>query len=107
VDGVWACASLLHLPRNAMPAALSAVRQVLRPGGALYLSVVDGDGEEWLAGEHGRRRFVYWRQAELQALLAGVGFTVGQAHTEPALSGGPRRWVTIYATRSYRWTASS
>jgi ubiquinone/menaquinone biosynthesis C-methylase UbiE len=42
-DGVVAFFSLLMLPRSEIPAALAALRGVLRPGGWLILSMVEAD----------------------------------------------------------------
>lgn len=38
-DGVWACASLLHLPREALVKALLNMRRALKPDGVLFGSV--------------------------------------------------------------------
>jgi len=35
LDGIWSCASLLHVPRNEVPATLRSWRAALRPEGAL------------------------------------------------------------------------
>ena len=39
-DGVWACASLLHVPENQMPDILKKIGQALKPGGVLFLSLI-------------------------------------------------------------------
>ena len=44
--GIWACASLLHLPQTAVPATLREFARVLQPGGILYLSVKQGEGDQ-------------------------------------------------------------
>ncbi len=44
-DGVWACASLLHVPRSAMYGVLARLTQHLKPHGAIYASFKYGDGE--------------------------------------------------------------
>ena len=44
-DGVWACASLLHVPKAEMPAVLARVARSLRLGGVLQLSVKYGESE--------------------------------------------------------------
>ncbi|MDZ7827751.1 MAG: class I SAM-dependent methyltransferase [Gammaproteobacteria bacterium] len=49
-DGIWACASLLHLPEQAIPSALQRLWAALRPGGVLYLSFKHGEGEHQEAG---------------------------------------------------------
>jgi len=45
-DAVWACASLLHVPRAELPGSISALIQSLKPGGVMYCSFKLGD-EEW------------------------------------------------------------
>ena len=51
-DGIWACASLLHLPDQAIPSALQRLWAALRPKGVLYLSFKHGEGEHQEAGRH-------------------------------------------------------
>ena len=49
-DAVWANASLLHVPRPALPAVLAAIHCALRPGGLHFASYKSG-------GAEGRDRF--------------------------------------------------
>jgi len=51
-DGIWACASLLHVPNEEMPRALSCLWNALRPGGAFYVSFKLGTGERVQDGRH-------------------------------------------------------
>ena len=44
-DGVWACASLLHLKADEMPVVLGLIRRALRVGGAVYVSFKEGTFE--------------------------------------------------------------
>jgi SAM-dependent methyltransferase len=44
VDAVWANASLLHAPAEALPSILARVRRALRPGGRFFASYKAGDG---------------------------------------------------------------
>ncbi|HHW93640.1 MAG TPA: class I SAM-dependent methyltransferase [Clostridiaceae bacterium] len=46
-DAVWACCSLLHIPRRAMPDAFSRIATALKPRGYVYASFMEGDEEEW------------------------------------------------------------
>jgi 2-polyprenyl-3-methyl-5-hydroxy-6-metoxy-1,4-benzoquinol methylase len=46
-DAVWACCSLLHIPRRAMPDAFSRIAAALKPEGYVYASFMEGDEEEW------------------------------------------------------------
>ena len=44
-DGIWCCASLLHVPAASLPATLGTLWRALRPGGRLYVSFKHGTGE--------------------------------------------------------------
>ena len=43
-DGIWSCASLLHVPDSDWLDALNALTGVLKPGGVWYMSFKYGDG---------------------------------------------------------------
>lgn len=51
-DGIWACASLLHLPYADIPDALSRLWTALKPSGIFYLSFKLGVGERIQDGRH-------------------------------------------------------
>jgi SAM-dependent methyltransferase len=44
-DGVWACASLLHVPLEELHDALNRLVRALKPSGALYVSFKHGSGQ--------------------------------------------------------------
>lgn len=44
-DGIWACASLLHLPMSELPGVIDKLQVALKPGGVLYSSFKYGSGE--------------------------------------------------------------
>src|SRR5262245_32105013 len=43
LDGLWVCASFLHIPKRDGPVVLCEFHRVLRPGGVLYIGVKEGD----------------------------------------------------------------
>lgn len=49
-DGVWACASLLHVPSSQIHAVFQRFERALKPGGLWYLSFKLGKGERWYEG---------------------------------------------------------
>jgi SAM-dependent methyltransferase len=49
-DGVWACASLLHVAKDEMPGVLVRLHRALEPGGVLYASFKRGRREEFREG---------------------------------------------------------
>jgi DNA polymerase family A/AAA domain len=70
-DGIWACASLLHVPQVALPDVLGRFVRALRPNGTLYASFKYGTGERVLDG----RRFTDMTEVELGQVLRSVGFS--------------------------------
>jgi len=65
-DGVWACASLLHVPRAALDDAIARLARALAPGGIFYLSFKYGDGERFTDG----RNFTFCTEATFATMLA-------------------------------------
>ena len=51
-DGIWACASLLHLREPEVPDALARLWSALKPEGVFYVSFKLGDGERAYNGRH-------------------------------------------------------
>ncbi len=64
-DGIWACASLLHVSARELPDVFYRLAQALKPGGVVYCSFKYGAGEYERQG----RRFVDMDEMGLQALL--------------------------------------
>ena len=46
-DGIWACASLLHIPKSEIPDTFKAIIAALKPRGIWYMSFKRGNGERW------------------------------------------------------------
>lgn len=46
-DGIWACASLLHVEEKDIDRIMGKVIQALKPGGILYASFCNGDTQEY------------------------------------------------------------
>jgi SAM-dependent methyltransferase len=67
-DGIWACASLLHVPAAELPEVMRRLCHALKSGGVLYASFKYGNGER----EHHGRRFTDLDEPGLTALLRQV-----------------------------------
>ncbi|MFZ5821718.1 MAG: methyltransferase domain-containing protein [Chloroflexota bacterium] len=77
-DGVWAVASIIHIPRGNVENVLKEFKRILKPGGFVYLSVIKGSGEEAESGEEdvvqrGWRYFVFYELDEMKTLLQKAG----------------------------------
>jgi len=68
-EGIWACASLLHVAEADLPGVVGRLAAHLVSGGALYLSFKRGIGERVKDG----RRFTDMTAESLAALLDGSG----------------------------------
>lgn len=66
-DGVWACASLLHLQTNEIDNVLNRVINALKPDGVLYMSFKHGDYE----GIRNGRYYTYYTTRSLKELIKG------------------------------------
>lgn len=67
-DGIWCCASLLHVPAEELPDVMRRLADALKPGGVWYVSFKYGDGEREVDG----RRFTDMNEVGLRGLLADV-----------------------------------
>ena len=61
-DGIWACASILHLPKRELADVLRRIEAALKPGGVLYTSFKYGDYE----GMRNGRYFTDFTEASLK-----------------------------------------
>lgn len=67
-DGIWCCASLLHVPAVELPGVMRKLADALRPGGVWYVSFKYGEGEREVDG----RRFTDMDEVGLRRMLAVV-----------------------------------
>ena len=51
-DGIWCCASLLHVEASALPQVMSTLAQALKPSGIWYVSFKYGEQEREKEGRH-------------------------------------------------------
>ena len=80
-DGVFANASLFHVPGQELARVLRALHATLKPGGALFSSNPRGRNEE---GWNGDRYGAYHDLESWQLQLTGVGFTEIEHYYRPA-----------------------
>lgn len=90
-DGVWACASLVHVPKTDAEATLRGFERVLADGGRLFVSVKRRVGDESAVPDD-RRFFVAYEPDELAGLAESAGFETLDLSVDDG-------WVVLLARR--------
>lgn len=67
-DGIWACASILHLGMNELPAVLRQMAAALKPHGSMYITFKYGSFE----GNRNGRYYTDLDEQRLARLLSGI-----------------------------------
>ena len=96
-DGVWACASLLHVPRAEISTVLQRIRATLKPQGILYASFKYGTSK----GMRNGRWFVDYDESKL-AELAVPEFSILRTWVSPDARPERRseRWLNVLMKRT-------
>ena len=95
-DGIFANASLFHVPSQELPRVLSDLHTTLRPDGILFLSNPLGNGEGWSGQRYGH----YMQLATSKLFLENAGFEMIDYYYRPL--GKPnheQRWLAIVAVK--------
>lgn len=79
-DGVFANASLFHVPRQELPRVLRQLHGTLKAGGVLFSSNPRGDNQESVSGE---RYGAYYDLATWREYLAAAGFAELEHYYRP------------------------
>ncbi len=98
-DGVWACASLLHVRMKELRSSLARLLSVIRIGGAIYMSFKYGPGERTMADG---RHYTDFDERSLRKFLEQfpnldvkeIWFTEGEGNFS-----GRGRWINCIAER--------
>lgn len=71
-DGIWACASLLHVAGDELPEVIQKLYKALKKDGKLYVSFKYGTGQV----KRGKRLFSDFTEMSLRELLESNGFFI-------------------------------
>ncbi|MDO8634235.1 MAG: class I SAM-dependent methyltransferase [archaeon] len=104
-DGVWACASVLHVKKADLQRALQEFRRVLKPKGRLFVSVKKGEGEKIVEDEAGKRFFSFYKESEMKEAIERAGFKVTKIEVvrhEQLTGRDPQKpdWICLYAQKT-------
>ena len=97
-DGIWCCASLLHVAETDMPDVLGRLWRALRPGGVMYLSFKLGRGMR----EHQGRRFTDADEPTLRGWLSALApvQNIECWQTEDVRPERRERWINALVRRA-------
>ena len=97
-DGIWASATLLHVPMTELPKIMQKMNTALKDGGIMYASFKYGDGTKI----RGERRFSDFNEKSIVPLFENAGFTI--LDNEVGHDNRPGResemWVEVIASKA-------
>jgi len=98
-DAVWACCSLLHIPRRAMPDAFTRIATALKPTGYVYASFMEGEEEGF------RGNFCTFMAAmteeSMQTVLSDIPtLSIIEVKRTPCKYQAERQWIHFILKKS-------
>ena len=90
-DGIFANASLFHVPRVVLPEVLARLHACLRPQGVLFCSNPRGDNQEGLNGD---RYGAFYNLTSWREFVTAAGFVeVDHYYRPPGLPRHQQPWL--------------
>jgi SAM-dependent methyltransferase len=97
-DGIFANASLFHVPSVDLPRVLRELAAALKPRGVLFSSNPRGDNEE---GWSGQRYGCYWDLTRWREVVTAAGFEeIGHYYRPAGLPLAQQRWLATVWRRA-------
>jgi len=106
-DGIWACASLLHLPKSQVETALADVFRILKPDGLFFTSMQEGRADALVSAGPGyalpgQRHYAEYRAEEWLGLVEAAGFDLIEQRlkrTTEHVNAGATGWIETFAVK--------
>ncbi len=97
-DGIWACATLLHIPSNELPSIITKLETALKTGGVLYASFKYGGFE----GERNGRYFCDLTEDKVNELFIVGGLKIEQIWTTSDVREGreDEKWINLIVRKN-------
>lgn len=93
-DGIWACASILHVEKKQLPDILKKIAVATKKGGVVYTSFKYGDSE----GMRNGRYFTYLKEDSFRELLEMIPELVIEklwVSADVRADRGDERWLNL------------
>lgn len=90
-DGIWCCATVLHLNSEDIKKVLKNFYSMLEDKGVLYISMKLGEGEKWNSGGHisRPRYYFFYNQEKISKLIQSQKFKIVHEHSDS-------KWLSLY-----------
>lgn len=95
-DGIWACASLLHLDKNSFFKMLTKLYKALKSDGIMYISLKIG--KDFSAYEN-NRFFTYYKEETLYQLLKKANFNIMDKYISSDGMDRNIQWINIIVNK--------
>lgn len=97
-DGVWACASLLHVNEQDLPEILKKIHKSLKVNGLFYASFKYGEGKR----ERGERSFIDFTEESIKPILVMSRFDVIETGITSDIRPGRKneKWTNVIARKN-------
>lgn len=92
-DGIFACASFLHVPKSEALQTLKGFHRVMKKGGVLFIAVKKGDKEGFVKDTG--KYFTLYQTDELKGLMESAGFKTIKASEEKKKV----TWINVFALK--------
>lgn len=93
-EGIWACASILHLQKGELPDVLQKMANALKTGGVIYTSFKYGDFE----GERNGRYFTYLTEESFERIVGDISELIIEKcwiTSDVRVERGEERWLNL------------
>lgn len=93
-DGIWACASILHVTNNELPTILRKMTDAVKNGGVIYASFKYGEFEGYRNG----RYFTYHTEESFKKIIEGIPALVIErlwASDDVRAERGEEQWLNL------------
>ena len=100
-DGIWACSSILHLPKKELLPVIQKMCEALKDNGIIYTSFKYGDFE----GERNGRYFTDFTEKTFQEVVEKVPKLTIEEHwitIDVRLGRGEEKWLNLILRKNQR-----
>jgi ubiquinone/menaquinone biosynthesis C-methylase UbiE len=98
-DGIYSCASFLHIPKKDAKDTLLGFRKILKPAGLVYVSVKAGTEEKFVQRKEykGRKKFfAFYTEDEFKNLIEFCNFKILKIIINKKKDN---IWINVFATK--------